>query len=62
MCWAAGAGRMRAVSAAEPASPAALYLLLGLVVSTIAGFEHRGLVMRRKCAWLYDCCNLYPGS
>ena len=50
LVYSLGAGRMRAVSAAEPLCPAVLYSILGLVVSTIGGFEHRGLVMRRKYA------------
>eukprot|EP00292_Cryptomonas_paramecium_P003942 CAMPEP_0113685044 /NCGR_PEP_ID=MMETSP0038_2-20120614/14407_1 /TAXON_ID=2898 /ORGANISM="Cryptomonas paramecium" /LENGTH=743 /DNA_ID=CAMNT_0000604995 /DNA_START=167 /DNA_END=2395 /DNA_ORIENTATION=- /assembly_acc=CAM_ASM_000170 len=39
---------MPAVSAAEPLCPMVLYSLIASIVSTTAGFEHRGLVTRRK--------------
>jgi hypothetical protein len=32
----------------EPICPLLLYHLIGLIVTTVSAFEHRGLVMRRK--------------
>ena len=40
--------QMKSVSPVEPLCPLLLYFLIGLIVATISGFEHRGLVMRRK--------------
>ncbi len=39
---------MPAVSVFEPIAPIISYSLVGLIVSTVSGFEHKGLVMRRK--------------
>lgn len=40
--------KMANISIVEPICPLLLYNLIGLIVATISGFEHRGLVMRRK--------------
>ena len=40
--------QMKSVSPVEPLCPLLLYFLIGLIVATISGFEHRGLVMRRS--------------